>query len=388
MAARRPRRGRSRRRDRFRRSAISCARSSARRSPASCRGRRRELRAVVGHSLLLEPGRAGGAALEPIIVRSAMPGPSRARCGSVASSIAAGHAIRADRPDRRLHADAMVTPSEHEQHVARTACPRSFRAPRRRIPAARRPPPLRRRAEVKGLPPVCQPARLETVAEAHRRRSASPAAASASRTSITPPGSSARVMASQQRVLIGAPASCAARRRTARRGSCARRVARGRRRRRSSPRPPSAPRAMAAMRGRVSIPIRVSNTGAAARRGSRRRPRFGQQREHQALAAADVDERSARRQHAIGQHGPIQRIAAQLAARELPRRDAGGEVAIGGAPHQLGETDSSSPPRSRERRSRAPDRRPSTAPTDDAADDRSAPKLHGSMFRTVSSVSA
>ncbi len=71
-----------------------------------------------------------------------------------------------------------------------------------------------------------------------------------------------------------------------------------------------------------------------ARRGLR------QQRKHQAGPASHIDERPlgrARRQHSPHQNRPIQRIPAELAARELPRRDAAGDEPIRGPSHERGE---------------------------------------------------
>ena len=65
--------------------------------------------------------------------------------------------------------------------------------------------------------------------------------------------------------------------------------------------------------------------------------RLDQQREHQALAAADIHQRSARRQHTAGEDHAVERIAAHLPARELPRGDAAREISIGGAADQIGE---------------------------------------------------
>ena len=66
-----------------------------------------------------------------------------------------------------------------------------------------------------------------------------------------------------------------------------------------------------------------------------RNPRFRQQREREPLPAADVEERAAARQHIGRQRRAVDRIHAQLAARELPRGHARPDVAIRCTPHQL-----------------------------------------------------
>ncbi len=65
--------------------------------------------------------------------------------------------------------------------------------------------------------------------------------------------------------------------------------------------------------------------------------RFGEQRERQALAAADVDQRAPAGQQIRRQHRAVRRIHPQLAARELPRGDARFDVAVRRAPHEIGE---------------------------------------------------
>ena len=106
-----------------------------------------------------------------------------------------------------------------------------------------------------------------------------------------------------------------------------RQVQRARRLRRSSASRRARARATAAMRGRSLDPNqrdRKRGRGDAAGHSPRRQRGGGlrEQREHQALTAADVDERPARTAAHRADHRSIQRVAAKLAARELPGRDA------------------------------------------------------------------
>ena len=61
---------------------------------------------------------------------------------------------------------------------------------------------------------------------------------------------------------------------------------------------------------------------------------LGKQSEHQTLAASDVEQPASRRQPSAEQHVSIHRIAAQLSARELPRRNTRRGVTVGGGTRQ------------------------------------------------------
>ena len=97
---------------------------------------------------------------------------------------------------------------------------------------------------------------------------------------------------------------------------------------------PSAPRAIAATRGRNSMPCHVPNTGGPGTSGGQSaagiQPRgFDHRRQCEPLAASDIDER-APWWYRIGHQRRVDRVAAELTARKLPRGDGGVDVAIGG----------------------------------------------------------
>ena len=147
---------------------------------------------------------------------------------------------------------------------------------------------------------------------------------------------------------------------------------------------PSAARASRARCGRNSTPTMRSKRG---RRLARHRSaalepfRLGKQRQHQTLAASDVEQSASGRQPSAEQHVAIQRIAAQLSARELPRRDARRDVTVGSRTcHDCRRTDRRAPPPSAKYVA-TPPTQPSTPPTTTLPTRRSAPNCHGVIVR-------
>ena len=313
----------------------------------------------------------------------------RVRCGSAESSIATGALSRRlfaweqwlqTRPAEAVKAEQMIRKG-------------SARARRRTFDLEAVPretfAPLADRAERKRLTPGARGQRRQPIADPHRLEPPS-----GGRIGLPNQNDAARLERTdggrQQRILIVRAASCAARRRAERRGRRPPKWS-GRRIRRS-PHPLQAPLAQAVRDAAATRcrPCARNAEGACLRLRSCALEAFGlgEQREHQTLAASDVEQSASRRQPSAEQHVSIQRIAAQLSASELPRRNARRRRS-GRRPHapSVSKNGSRAPPPSA-RYVATPPIAPSTPPTTALPTRRSAPNCHGVIVRTVSSVSA